>query len=535
VSFAVWPRGAGAAVGADQPEPDRVERSPVSAGAVVVGISGVRRNAAAAVCVDGEIRAACEQERVTRVRRAGLAAGALPAEALEVVLAVAGGLDPKDVSCYVTAEQDASLPIDLPTTGVEHHRAHASTAFYLSPHDEAAVLVCDAGRSEHLSVWTGTARGVTRHDWPGSPDGLTVLYAEAAERFGFSPGHEHELEALARFDGEQQASRFADVISYRDGRLDIASGWKTRLEQWLAERQANDLRHRARVAGAFQRHLGTLVVQLAQDIRRATGQKRLCLGGGLFYNTYFTTVVQQSAAFEEVFVPPNPGNAGVSIGAALSSGDHRSSLRPVVSPFLGPSYSAESIKRTLDNCKLSYEVLDEGAIVDALLRGQLVGWFQGRMEWGHRALGHRSILASPLSPYVLENLNLFLKHRPRHIAYGVSVPEEHVRTFFTGPPVSRFMEFEHHPADPDRLRAILPDGTRAIRVQTIPPAPADDASQRYRRLHEAFGAATGVPVLVNTSFNGFSEPMVCSPRDAVRVFFGSGLDLLVMDRFVIRK
>jgi carbamoyltransferase len=379
---------------------------------------------------------------------------------------------------------------------------------------------------------------VIRQDWPVSPVGLTALYAEAAGRFGFPSGHEHELEALARLDCGGDASPF-DGISYRDGRVEASPGWAARLERWLAERPASDVRHRARVAGAFQRHLGGLLVQIAGDVRRSTGQTRLCVGGGLFFNTCFTTVLEESGVFDAVFVPPNPGNAGVSVGAALAADDNRPHRPHAVSPFLGASYSPESIKRTLDNCKLSYECVDEGAItgvaVDALVRGQLVGWFQGRMEWGHRALGHRSILASPLSPYVLENLNVFLKHRAQHIAYGVSVPEEHAGTFFTGPAVSRFMEFEHQPRDPDRLRAIVPGGTRAIRVQTIARRTEDEASLRYRRLHEAFGAATGTPVLVNTSFNGFSEPMVCSPRDAIRVFFGSGLDLLVLDRFVIRK
>jgi carbamoyltransferase len=157
------------------------------------------------------------------------------------------------------------------------------------------------------------------------------------------------------------------------------------------------------------------------------------------------------------------------------------------------------------------------------------------MEWGPRALGHRSILANPLSPYVLENLNLFLKHRPRHRAYGISVPVERAATWLDGPPVSRFMEYEYAVRDADLFRHVMPTGTRAVRAQTIA-EPADDADLAlYRELHERFGQATGLPVLVNTSFNGFSEPMVCSPRDAIRVFFGTGLDLLVLDRFVLTK
>jgi carbamoyltransferase len=210
-----------------------------------------------------------------------------------------------------------------------------------------------------------------------------------------------------------------------------------------------------------------------------------------------------------------------------------------VSPFLGPEYEPEAIKQTLDNCKLSYDVLDERELVDstvrALVKGELVGWFQGRMEWAHRALGGRSILASPLSPYVLENLNVFLKHRERHRTYGLSMPVERTAEFFAGPPVSRFMEYEYTPRDPDRFRELLPEGARSLRVQTIPEAVDAGGSPLFRRLHQRFGDATGMPILINTSFNAFREPMVCSPRDAVRVFFGSGLDRLVMGRFVLRK
>ena len=251
-------------------------------------------------------------------------------------------------------------------------------------------------------------------------------------------------------------------------------------------------------------------------------------------------MLQQSGLFDAVFTPPNPGNAGTAVGAAAGWAETEGFPPPArVSPFLGPDYDGEVIKRTLDNCKLSYELVNEqqaiDLTVDALCHGLLVGWFQGRMEWGHRALGNRSILASPLSPYVLDNLNVFLKRRARHRAYGLSVRQEDVSPIFSGPEASPYMEFEYQPRDDQQFRAVAPRGTRTIRVQTVPDHPDEVSSQRYRRLHEAFGAATGVPVLVNTSFNGFLEPMVCSPRDAIRVFFGTGLDVLVLDRFVVRK
>lgn len=510
---------------------------PPRAGDIVAGISGARQNAAVSLCVDGELRAFCEQERVTRVRRAGLTPGALPGEALDTVLRVAGGLTPPDIQQYATSEPAVALPEALSAVSVDHHRAHAATAFHLSGFEQAAVLVCDLHSTDQLSVWLGTRDGLARQDWPASDRNFAAVYSEGARVFGFSNGQEHELEALARLDAGADAGRLDDTIAYRDGVLHASPRWRALVADWLNEDPAHRLTHRARVASAFQHHLGRLLLDLARDVRSETGAERLCLGGGLFYNTYFTTLVRESGGFEDVFVAPNPGNAAAAIGAAFEAGNRRPD--GPTSLFLGPAYDIEEIKRTLENCKLSAECLSDGEVIDAVVsalgRGQLVGWFQGRMEWGHRALGNRSILASPLSPYVLENLNVYLKHRQPYRAYGVSVPEDRAAEFLAGPAVSRAMEYEYQPRDPERFRSILPERTRTMRAQTIPAGSADAPVERFRVLHERFGQATGVPVLVNTSFNGFSEPMVCSPRDAIRVFFGTGLDLLVLDRFLIRK
>jgi carbamoyltransferase len=169
--------------------------------------------------------------------------------------------------------------------------------------------------------------------------------------------------------------------------------------------------------------------------------------------------------------------------------------------------------------------------VDQLQRGRLVAWFEGPMEWGPRALGARSILASPFSRYVLDNLNRFLKHRDSWRGYALSGMASSIQEHFDGPAISPYMECDYSPKDRARFDHVLPGPRAAVRVQTV----GSDAPRRFRALLQAFGEATGVPVLVNTSFNGFREPIVCSPRDAVRVFFGSGIDTLVLDEFVINK
>jgi carbamoyltransferase len=154
------------------------------------------------------------------------------------------------------------------------------------------------------------------------------------------------------------------------------------------------------------------------------------------------------------------------------------------------------------------------------------------MEWGPRALGARCILANPTAPYVLENLNRFLKRRDPWRGYALSGLHESLATHFEGPESAPFMECDYRPRDVARFREALPSADAAVRVHSVSAA---DGLPHFRRLLEAFGEATGLPFLINTSFNGFHEPIVCSPRDAVRVFYGTGLDVLVVNQFVLRK
>jgi carbamoyltransferase len=278
-------------------------------------------------------------------------------------------------------------------------------------------------------------------------------------------------------------------------------------------------------------------VQFLGDVRAVSQAPNLCLGGGLFFNTYLNTLAKQAGVFDDTFVPVNPGNGGVSAGCALARSFELAGSthhRPSVSPFLGPVYSNQEIKAVLDNCKLSYDFLEDSqlvaASVQALQRGELVGWFRGRLEWGPRALGNRSIFANPRAPFVLENLNRYLKHRDAYRAYGLVVPAGHRDTYFDGPASSPYMECEYSLRDPSAVASVAPPGITRVRVQTV-----DHEPPLVRQLLDAFGKATGAPVLVNTSFNGLHEPIVCSPRDAVRVFYGTGIDVLVVGNFLIRK
>jgi carbamoyltransferase len=504
--------------------------------AVIAGIAGARRNAAAALCDGGRVVAVCEQERITRTRRSGLRDGHLPAEALDAVLRL-GGRTRRDIRAYAVAEAAVDLAGEFAVERVAHHRAHAATAFLTSPYPSSLVLVCDRHGTPELTVWSGSGQGVSRLDFPWNGPAFASAYSDSAQAFGFAPsGDEHRLEALARVADARHDPALPAIVCHGD-RLEVPASFKQSIADQLAGIGGRAISAQAAgVARGVQRSLGECLLQTVREVKSRFGGERLCLGGGLFYNSYFNTLVEQSGLFEHTFVPLNPGNTGIAVGAALEvAASHGEPVQPQpLSPFLGPGYGPAEIKATLENCKLTYDYVHGGQVVDrtvaALAQGKLVGWFQGRMEWGPRALGNRSILASPLNPFVLENLNVFLKHREPHRSYSVSICAEDVARYFRGPSGSPFMEFEYEVIDPGLLRALLPLQATRLRVQTV-----SDSAGEFHALLKAFGAATGIPILINTSFNGFNEPIVCTPRDAVRVFYGTGLDLAVIGRFILQK
>jgi carbamoyltransferase len=496
---------------------------------VVIGLAGAARNGAVAVCDGGRIVAMCEQERVTRTRREPLAPGRLPVQTISTILRI-GQLSSADIGTYAVAEPSVTLPAEVHVEYIDHHRAHAATAFYTSRFPDATILVCDRSGDPELTVWLGDERGVRRADFEWRGPGLATLYTLASEAMGFGGDGEARLEALARIGGRGEPARVTE-ITWRDDRLDVPADFQSSIHSAVRGETS-----RAELAAQVQRHLGDVLLEVAGLIKRQCGGANLCLAGGLFYNSFFNTLLARSNLFSKTFVPANPGNAGVAIGAALlAPGDAvQHDTASSTSPFLGPGFTPEEIKATLDNCKLSYDYLSSGRLLDqttaALVKGELVGWFHGRMEWGVRALGNRSILASPTAPYVLENLNRFLKHREPHRTYSVAVCAEDVSRFFCGPEASPLMEYEYEVLDRVLFRHLLPENASRLRVQTV-----DASAGAFYQLLRAFGDLTGVPVLVNTSFNGFNEPIVCHPRDAVRVFYGTGLDMAVLGSLVIRK
>jgi carbamoyltransferase len=287
----------------------------------------------------------------------------------------------------------------------------------------------------------------------------------------------------------------------------------------------------ALIAGGLQQAIESTV------LRMAGGAKNLCLAGGLGFNALLVSALERQS---NVFVQPMAGNAGTSLGGALYAWHtiykqtHRASLEDLC---LGPSYSPEDIKLVLENCKLRFRYLNTtDELVDAAVRDindqKIIAWMQGRMEFGPRALGNRSILASPLNPYSTENLNVFIKHREPFRKFAASVPAELCSEYFETGTNARFLATVGRVKPAYRKTfesAVLGDGL--VRVHTV----SEDDNPLYHRLLHTAGKTTGLPVLYNTSFNLFGDPLVCTPRDAVRSFYSSGIDALFVGNFVLEK
>ena len=275
----------------------------------------------------------------------------------------------------------------------------------------------------------------------------------------------------------------------------------------------------------------------AVAIRIAGSGGNLCLAGGLGLNALLVAALERQ---RNVFVQPVSGNAGTAIGAVLETwhGAYGQARRvPLQTLCLGPAFGPAEIKQALENCKLrfryliTHEELVETAVAQ-LSENKIVAWMQGRMEFGARALGNRSILASPLDPYSTENLNIFIKHREQVRKFAASVPAELAGEYFETGSNARYLATVGRVKSAHREQfsaAILADDL--VRVHTVD----REENPLYWQLLHAAGKATGLPVLYNTSFNLFGEPLVCTPRDAVRSFYSSGIDAMFVGQFFLQK
>jgi carbamoyltransferase len=423
---------------------------------------------------------------------------------------------------------------------VAHHLAHAASAFHASPFQRAAVLTLD-GRGEKAT--TGFAVGEGAHlDWLGQvclPHSLGLLYADVATYLGFLfLCDEYKVMALASFGKPRFLNEFRDIVRL-GGRGQYTIG-PLRLEERFgpARRRggAFELRHYD-IAASLQVVLEETVLELARWLHEETQEEDICLAGGVALNCVLNARLRDQGPFRRIWVQPAAGDAGTALGAALwvdareRAADQRSYV--MNHAFLGPGYNDAEVEEFLRWSKVRFRELQNvpEETAELLAQDKILGWFQGRMEFGPRALGARSILASPLHADMQSRLNA-LKDREDFRPVAPVVLEEEACNWFVGADTSPFMLFVHE-VQPDKAMQIpaVRHVDRTARIQTI----HRNQAPRYYDLLKAFQARTGVPVLVNTSFNTRGEPIVCTPRDALECFWTSPLDALVIGPYLVEK
>jgi carbamoyltransferase len=422
---------------------------------------------------------------------------------------------------------------------VDHHLAHAASAFLASPYADAAVMALD-GRGERAttSYWRGHGTCLDLVGHVDLPHSLGLLYEDVTAYLGFlRSSDEYKVMALASYGTPRYAAAFRDMITVGEhGQYTIDDPC---LVEWFGparERGEPLVQAHFDIARSLQLVLEESVIELARWVRQETGSTRVCLAGGVALNCVMNARLRDAGVFEDVWVQPAAGDAGTALGAALwvdaRQQPHECHYH-MEHAYLGPSFRDDEIEAFLKWSKLSYRRLDHvaGETADILARGQVIGWFQGRMEFGPRALGARSILASPVEAEMQARLNE-IKDREDFRPVAPVVLEEDAAEWFVGAEVAPFMLFVYDvvPDKVDRIPAVRHvDGT--ARVQTI----RRDQQPLYYDLLRAFKERTGVPVLINTSFNTRGEPIVCTPRDAIESFWTSPLDALVIGSFLLEK
>lgn len=468
---------------------------------------------------------------------------------------------------------------------VDHQLAHAASSFFPSGFDRAAILVL-GGMGDFVTIATGVGQGqeIRLLDRIEFPTSLGWIYSLVTQYLGFRPnGEEHKTQWLSVTGEPEFLSPFRDLIrlnkkgmpaidlSYFASSLREPDPFSEKYYQMFGDQlRCKDQRfsngkkgaawmnaagdagrhsprferasnYRRNLACSLQQRLEEVVLALAESLRLKPRVDALCLAGGVALNSLLISRLERESGYKHIFVQPAAGNAGCSFGAALHLwhqllGGGRTD--PLEHVFLGPDYSDQEVKPVLDNCKLVYRcmsteerLLDE--VVELLCQNQIVAWFQGRAEFGPRSLGSRSILASPVKDYMKENLNLFVKHREDFRPFAASVPEERAEEFFERRSrLSQFLLTVSRVKDDKRdlmPAAWFSDGLARVHAVNR------NLNPLFWRLLHKFGERTGLPVLLNTSFNLFGEPIVCTPREAVRSFYCSGIDSLVINRFLLQK
>jgi carbamoyltransferase len=573
----------------------------------ILGINAYHGGASACLIEDGRLVAAAEEERFTRVKYwAGF-----PVKAIEFVLSEAGitaydldhvgiSIDPKanlmqkalfafrnrPTLGFVRDRLSHSLKTGTLKTefaehlgldakdlkaqfhNVEHHRAHMASAFFVSPHERAAILSVD-GAGDFVTTMWGTGQGNKLHvmDEILFPHSLGIFYTAVTQWLGFpkygdegktmglAPYGDPEpfMDAMRRMVRLQSDGTFeldldyfvhhaegADM-SWAGGEPTLGTLFSPKMVELLGEprvpRSEITQRHMD-VAASMQAMLEEAEFAIVRKLQRETGETTLCMAGGVALNSAFNGKVLPQTDFTEIFIQPAAGDAGTALGVCYYI-YHQLLDQPrtyvMNDAYTGPQFDNATIEAALKRYNVAYQTLDENALVaraaEIVANGDVLGWFQGRMEWGPRALGNRSIIADPRRDDMKDILNARIKHREKFRPFAPSVLLEATGDYFDQSYPDPFMIKVYNvlPEKREEIPAVTHvDGTG--RLQTV----EREHAPLYWSLIHAFGEKTGTPVVLNTSFNE-NEPIVCTPDEAIDCFLRTKMDALALGNFLIEK
>jgi carbamoyltransferase len=559
----------------------------------VLGISCFYHDAAAALLRDGEIVAACQEERLSRkkhdpdfpahavryvLRQAGIAPEQLdavgfydkPLLKFERMLSTYVATFPRSFESFRTAMpvwmkeklwvpsliRRELKPYKGPIYFAEHHTSHAASAFLVSPFEEAAILTVD-GVGEWATASFGVGRGtdITLFKEIRFPHSLGLLYSAFTYYLGFKVNSaEYKVMGLAPYGKPVHFERIMKEMVHlnEDGSFklnmkyfaydyglkmtngafdDFFGGPPRKPETWMAEREFD-------IAASVQRVCEEVVLTMVRHIHKQTGLTNLCMAGGVALNCVANGRVIRETPMKNLFVQPAAGDAGGAVGVAhyiYNTLEKQPRGKPWAHAYLGPEYKDSEIREYLNGAGARYHELPRQELLTTSARhladGHVVGWFQGRMEFGPRALGGRSILADPRDPKMRDTLNMKIKFREGFRPFAPSVLAEKCSEWFDIECDSPYM----------LLVAPVREGKRSIpsvthvdfsaRIQTI----TRETSPLYYDLVSEFEKLTGVPVIINTSFNVRGEPIVCTPHDAYLCFMRTNMDYLVLGPYLLDK
>lgn len=581
----------------------------------ILGISAYYHDAAAALVTNGNIVAAAQEERFTRIKNdSNFPVNAVsycldeaeisidkidclvfydkPILKFDRILETYLDSVPKGLKSFCRAMPSwLSNKLHLPKiirretgyTGkilfTEHHEAHAASAFFPSPFSEAAVICFDGVGEWATTSWgIGSGNVVQMKEQIKFPHSLGLLYSAFTSYTGFKVNSgEYKLMGLAPYgipryvdeirrelidikdDGSFQMNmkyfNFCHGMTMTNGSFNMLFGGPPREPESELTQRVMD------VAASIQAVTDEIVVKIARYVQGLTGMQNLCLAGGVALNCVSNGKLHKENIFQNIWIQPAAGDAGGALGAALAIHHHYLEQPRKIDgledsqsgSYLGPSYSRETIRKYLVTNNYPHQEMDEHDLLDEvagrIAAGSVIGWFQGRMEFGPRALGARSIIGDARNPAMQKLMNLKIKHRESFRPFAPAVLREHVSEWFDFDGDSPYMLVVAPVADDKLLsvsnewhglerinhpRSLVPAVTHvdcSARIQTVD----GKYAPKFRQLLNRFFAKTGCPVIVNTSFNVRGEPIACTPEDAYRCFMRTDLDLLVMDNFILEK